>query len=128
VYLKFLSNLQRPISIVQKKLQKSGLHIRKAAEENKNMLYFLKNDDKRTKLITKSIERAKDGSECYGFPVFKTARRKKRLDEELSSDVGLSIKLQFKRIATEVLDKLYMEMKDRFQGWKTIWNPFGFIF
>jgi hypothetical protein len=126
-YLEFWSNLLRPINIVQKKLQKSGLHIREAAEEIKTLSCFLQNDEKRTKLITQSIERAKEGSECYGFPVSKTTRRKKRLDGELSSDVGLSIELQFKRVAIEVLDRLHMEMKDRFQRLENHVDTFGFL-
>ena len=126
-YLEFWSNLLRPINIVQKKLQKSGLHIREAAEEIKTLSCFLQNDEKRTKLITQSIERAKEGSECYEFPVSKTTRRKKRLDGELSSDVGLSIELQFKRVAIEVLDRLHMEMKDRFQRLENHVDTFGFL-
>ena len=102
----------------------SRLHRREAAEE---ISCFLQNDEKRTKLITQSIEKAKEGSECYGFPVSKTTRRKKRLDGELSSDLGLSIELQIKRVATEVLNRLHMETKDRFQRLENHRKPLGFF-
>ena len=79
------------------------------------------------KLITHSIESSKESSECYGFPVSKTTRRKKRLDGKMISDVGLSLELQFKGVVIEVLDRLHMEMKDRFQRLENHVDTFEFF-
>lgn len=126
-FLEFWSNILRPINIVQKKLQHLGLNIKEAAEEIKTLSCFFDDEKEREKLIARSIKYAEQGSSCYGFPTTKRIRRKKRLDSEESSDAGLPMVAEFKRVATEVLDRLLMEMKERFKRLRDHVDRFGFL-
>lgn len=44
--------------------------------------------------------------------------RRGLIDGEEAADDGLSMEIEFKRVATEILDRLFMEMKGRFQRLK----------
>ena len=54
-------------------------------------------------------------------------KKKKRFDEKEAADVGLSMVIEFKRVATEILDRLCMKMKERFQRLKQHVGRFGFL-
>ena len=51
----------------------------------------------------------------------------KRLDGEEAAHVGLSMEVEFKRVATEIIDRLCMEMKERFQRLRQHVGRFGFL-
>ena len=126
-YLQFWSSILRPLNIVQKKLQQPNINIMQAVEELDTLSFFLGNVVERENLITRSIDYADQGSETYDFVTCKRRRRKKKLDGEVSRDEGLSLKCEFRRVATEVLDRLHMEMKERCHRMKNHAMRFGFL-
>ena len=117
----------RPVNIFQKKLQQHNINIKEAAEEIETLSCFFGNENDKLKLITRSIIFAEKGSNLYGFTTSRRARRKKRLAGEEGSDAGLSMKEEFRRVATEVLDRMHMEMRERFQRLRDHVGRFGFL-
>ena len=54
-------------------------------------------------------------------------KKNKRLDGEEGADDGLSMEVEFKRVPTEILDRLCMKLKERFQRLKEYVGRFGFL-
>jgi len=126
-FLSFWCRLLRLINIAQKKFQQPALNIVDAYDELQTLSAFLQDPKERENLIQQSIKQAEEGSNKYGFPKTRRVRRTKRMPGEATQDAGLSIADEFRRVAIQVLDRLGMEMKDRFEKTKaacgTIWIP-----
>lgn len=126
-YLEFWSHILRPINFAQKKMQQSGLNTTDAAGEINKLSSILGNETEREKIITQSINFAEEGSNNYGFSTNRRIRKKKRMAGEGTSDEGLDRQEEFKRVAREILDRLCMEMKERFQRLRDHVEHFGFL-
>lgn len=126
-FLAFWCRLLRLINIVQKKFQQPALNIVDAYDELQTLSSFLQDPEERENLIQKSIKQAEDGSKKYGFPNTRRIRRTKRMPGEATQDAGLSIDEEFRRVAIQILDRLGMEMKERFVRLKQHVERFGFL-
>jgi len=126
-FLSFWCRLLRLINIAQKKFQQPALNIVDAYDELQTLSAFLQDPKERENLIQQSIKQAEEGSNKYGFPKTRRVRRTKRMPGETTQDAGLSIADEFRRVAIQVLDRLGMEMKDRFARLKQHVERFGFL-
>lgn len=126
-FLAFWCRLLRLINIAQKNFQQPALNIVDAYDELQTLSAFLQDPKERENLIQESIKQAEDGSNKYGFPKTRRIRRTKRMPGEATQDAGLSIGEEFRRVAIQILDRLGMEMKDRFARLKQHVERFGFL-
>lgn len=127
-FLAFWCRLLRLINITQKKFQQPALNIVDAYAELQTLSAFLQDPEERENLIQESIKQAEEGSSKYGFPKTRRIRRKKRMPGEATQDAGLSIGEEFRRVrAIQILDRLGMEMKERFARLKQHVERFGFL-
>lgn len=74
-------------------------------------------------VVTKAAAKCEE----WGVPTERRERKKRKMPGEIAEDVGLSWKDEVKRSIVEILDKLLLELGQRFLNVKQLDSRFGFL-
>jgi hypothetical protein len=124
-YLNLWSKVLSEIDKVQKYLQTKGLGLDQSMTAIESLYRFL--DDGRDVLVADALTRAIATCVKHGIPTTRRIKKKKKMDGEEASDVGLTFEDEIKRELTEVVDRLKEEIHRRFDHVQLLYDKFGFL-
>ena len=118
---KFLGRIDR----VQKRLQDPKMNFHNAALDLKSPQDYFQCE--RESLVNDSIKEGVQICNEWGVEFERSQRRKKRMDDEMSRDVGLTAKEEMERVIKGTVDRLFNELKTRSVRLMEIDEKFGFL-
>ncbi|KFM73429.1 Zinc finger MYM-type protein 1, partial [Stegodyphus mimosarum] len=125
VLLRFWNTVLAKIDRVQKRLQDPSMNFHNAARDIQALQeYLLQNRDE---ICMKSLEDAKELCNACDIQAERRQRKKKKMPGEIADDVGLTAENEMLRLMKSMLDKIHIEMVDRFISLKKVDSNFGFL-
>ena len=83
--------------------------------------------DHRDSLVCRTVSSAVETCNAMGISAVRRMRKRRRMDDEETSDVILSYQDEIKREMFEVIDRLKTEIYGRFEHMKVVNGYFGFL-
>lgn len=125
VLLPFWTDVLQSVNRIQKRLQDPTMNIRDAA----NDIQWLQNiiTEKRESLIPEALEKGTLTCQEWDITIDFRTRRKKTMSGETAFDAGLTTKQELSRVLHSVIDRIIVEINERFQQLMTLNDRFGFI-
>lgn len=125
ILLGFWNKVLISIDRVQKRLQDSSMNFHDAALDLKALRDHF--NDEREALVTESLEVGLRLCQEWEVETERRPRQKKRMAGETSRDAGLTDKQEIERVMKGTIDRLYMEMDERFTRLHDTDEKFGFL-
>lgn len=123
--LGFWNRILSPIDRIQKRLQSPKMNFHESALDIKTLRDNFK--DKREMITTQSLNEGLQLCEELDVVVEHRKRRKKKLPGEQTVDSSLTAKEEIKRVMKGTIDRLIMEMSERFTRLFDIDEKFGWL-
>jgi len=125
VLLPFWDDILRSVNRVQQRLQDPTMNFREAAMDISALKILM--DEKKDKLIPEVIENGIKKCDEWDIKVDTRVRRRRKMPGEAARDAGLTAREEISRVMHCVLDKIAVEMNDRFQQLMQLNDNFGFL-
>ena len=125
VLLHFWNTILGKLDRVQTRLQDPSMNFKDAAADLKGLQHNLATDG--DQFCLDAIENAKIRCTDWEIDVERRIRRRRRVPDELSLDVGLSAEQEIKRVLRSILDRLHQEILTRFSRLDDMNSKFGFL-
>ena len=124
-FLSFWGTVLKEINDTHEYMQVSNLNIYQNEIKIAALKAFLAHN--REELIENSIKYAKEVCEDIGIETERRVRKKKRMAEEKSNDVGLNFQAEMKRDLYTSIDSITQEIKDRFEQLHFLSQKYDFL-